>query len=114
MQRLREVWRKDGWLLAVMGCAVALCLLLGLAESSPAASGEEARVSQVLSAMAGAGHVEVAIHYDPADPAVPCGAVVVADGADDVAVRLRLSRAVTTLLGIEPGRVEVFKREGGT
>ena len=94
---------------------MALCLALGGRENASGTTPEEARLSQVLSAIEGAGNVEVAIYYEEIDGAsVPCGAVVVADGAGDVTVRLRLTRAVTTLLGISAGRVEVFQREGGS
>ena len=43
----------------------------------------------------------------------PCGAVVVASGAEDIAVRLRLQEAVTTLLGLDSSRVAVYPRKGG-
>ena len=40
-----------------------------------------------------------------------CGAVIVAQGAKDVAVQLRLSSAVTTLLGIDQSRVAIYPKE---
>ena len=43
----------------------------------------------------------------------PGGAVVVASGAEDIAVRLRLQEAVTTLLGLDSCRVAVYPRKGG-
>jgi len=46
------------------------------------------------------------------EAAVPCGAVIVAQGADDVGVRLQLTRAVCTLLGLESSQVDVFKLGG--
>ena len=109
-------WRKDGWLLIALAAAVLGCLLLGAAEdvSSAGRTEEEARLARVLSAMEGAGQVEVAVFYDAsAEAAVPCGVVVVADGAQDVAVRLQLSRAVETLLGVDASQVDVFKRKEG-
>lgn len=111
---LKERLRKDGWLyLALAGC-ILLCLMLGLTEgTSTARTDEEARLARVLSAMAGAGDVEVAVFYQEED-ALPCGAVVVAQGADDVAVRLQLTRAVCTLLGLESSQVDVFKLGGGS
>lgn len=113
-QRLKERLRKDGWLLLALAGSVLLCLMLGLAEPSTAAqTDEEARLSRVLSAMAGAGQVEVAVFYQEED-ALPCGAVVVAQGADDVGVRLQLTRAVCTLLGLESSQVDVFKLGGGS
>lgn len=110
--RLKEHLRKDGWLLLALAAAIVLCLSLGTIEASTSPStDEEARLSRVLSAMSGAGQVEVAVFYQD-ENSVPCGAVVVAQGADDVEVRLQLSRAVCTLLGLEPSQVEVFKLGG--
>lgn len=107
MKGLSAYLKKDGWILAAMVFCLALCLLLGAREES--ASTEESRISRVLSAIDGAGSVEVAVYYEDS---VPCGAVVVADGAGDVAVQLRLTSAVTTLLGINQERVAVYQREG--
>lgn len=106
--RLREYLRKDGWLLAALGLCVVLCLALGT--SGGASDSEESRISRVLSAMEGAGTVEVAVYYEDA---LPCGAVVVAEGASSIAVQLRLTNAVSTLLGLDPTRVAVYPREGG-
>ena len=116
-QRFRERWRKDGWLLAALAGAVILCLALGNLDASSSRSREEARLEQVLSSMAGAGTVEVVLYYAADDGqtiSVPSGAVLVADGAADIAVRLRLTRAVSTLLGLDASRVEVFERKGGS
>lgn len=111
----KKKWSREAWLaVGIMACA-ALCLLLGLGEQQSAHTQEEIRLARVLSAMEGAGTVETAIFYTAGeeDSAVPCGAVIVAQGADDVAVRLRLIRAACTLLGLEDKQVEVFQREGG-
>ncbi len=111
-QRIKAYLRKDGWLLAVMALAALLCLALGaMEERAPAQTQDEQRLERVLSAMAGAGSVSVAIHYD--GDALPCGAVIVAQGAQDAAVRIRLSGAVTTLLGLEADRVAVYPSETG-
>lgn len=113
LQRWRAYLKRDGWLLAALVLAVLLCLGLGMMENvSPAQNDEEARLSHVLSAMRGAGQVEVMIHYD-AD-ALPCGAVIVADGAGDAAVRIQLAGAVTTLLGLDTERIAVYERKGGS
>ena len=113
-QRLWEKCRRDLWLYVALAAAAVLCLLLGLGGSAPAGqTSEEARLARVLSAMEGAGQVEVAVFYG-AEDAVPCGAVVVAEGADSVAVRLQLTRAVCTLLGLESEQVDIFKLGGGS
>lgn len=113
MQRITAFMRRDGWIIAAIFAAILLCLTTS---STPDASSTtaELRLARVLSAMEGAGSVEVAIYYAPENAALPCGAVIVADGAGDIAVRLRLTRAVSTLLGIGSNRVEVFQRKGGT
>lgn len=98
--------KKDGWLLAALLFCTALCLLLG-AQGSRELTGE-ARISQVLSGIEGAGSVDVVLCYTGE---VPCGAVVVAQGAGDIAVQLRLASAVSTLLGIPQDRIAVYKRE---
>ena len=107
MNHFAAYLKKDGWILAALIFCVALCMILGVQGEST--STEESRVSRVLSAIDGAGHVEVAIHYEDS---LPCSAVVVAQGAGDVAVQLRLMSAVTTLLGIDQNRVAIYPREG--
>ena len=87
----------------------------------------EARLGEVLSQITGAGKVEVAIQYAQAVSAQenwlsaqqtqtrgdPVAVVVVAEGADDVAVRLQLARAVETLLRLDAANVEVFEMRKG-
>lgn len=106
MNRWTAYLKKDGWILAALLFCVALCLLLGTQGSTDATG--EGRIRQVLSAIDGAGAVDVAVYYEDS---IPCGAVIVADGAGDVAVQLRLVSAVTRLLGIDQGRVAVYERE---
>lgn len=106
MNRFRVFMKKDGWLLLALVICAALCLLMG---GMPADS-EEARISRVLSAMEGAGAVDVALHYDSS---IPCGAVIIAEGADSIAVRLQLSSAVSALLGLDESRIAVYQRKGG-
>lgn len=107
-QSILRYLKRDGWLLAALVLCVALCLLAGKDPSS--APTEEDRISSVLSRVKGAGRVEVSVYYEDA---VPTGALIVADGAGDVAVRLRLTNAVTSLLGLEEERIAVFERQEG-
>lgn len=107
--RFRELLRRDAWLYG----AIVLCVVLALSVNALGRSGtpdDEARIARVLSDIAGAGEVSVTIY---AEDAHPCGAVVVASGAEEIAVRLRLQEAVTTLLGLESSRVAVYPRKGG-
>ena len=92
------------------------------------ASEMEARLGEVLSEMTGAGRVEVVIQYERTEPAQggwlasqeqtaeaapPAAVIVVAEGAGDVGVRLRLARAVQTLLRLDADAVEVLDMRKG-
>lgn len=104
--------------IAAAAAAVLLALALQGGEAGTA-SQEERRIAEVLSAMEGAGHVEVALYYAAGEAdvfssgraAAPTGALVVAEGADDLTVRLNLIRAVRTLLGLPEAAVDVFAME---
>ena len=115
MKELLGHLRRDGWLLALIGLCVVLCLMLSARNENISATGTtalETRLAQVLSAMDGAGQVEVAVFYQDEQETVPCGAVVVADGAGDMAVQLRLTRAVMTLLNVDADKISIFQRKG--
>ena len=117
LDRLKTM--KNGpWLLALVCCAVAL-LLLPLGERNAVAmTEEEQRYSATLSRISGAGEVRLSIAYAQAASSLggqrtPVGAVIVAQGAQNVAVRLNLTRAAEALLGLGPNAVEVFAMEEG-
>ena len=109
--------KGGAWALLLAVCAAVL--LLFPVSSSPAAAmtEEEQRFSATLSRIAGAGEVRVSVSYAQAASSfgsgarTPMGAVIVAQGAGDVAVRLNLTRAAEALLGLDPGAVEVFEME---
>jgi len=77
----------------------------------------EKRIAQTLSQTAGAGRVQVSIYYDQTSSAfggggnVPLGALAVCEGAGDIAVRIRLTEALKTLLGLEASQVMVLEME---
>ncbi|MDD3336500.1 MAG: hypothetical protein PHI98_13465 [Eubacteriales bacterium] len=100
--------------------AVGLMALVGVMALSQSGGGEtmsteEKRIAEVLGAIYGAGKVDVALFYpkEKESGAMPTGAVVVAQGADDLAVRLTLIRAVRTLLSLPEAAVDVFVMEDG-
>ena len=109
---------RDGkfvlWLSAALA-VFALAMMFGENVSQSTASQEERRMAEVLSAMAGAGKVEVALFYageaERSYAAAPTGAVIVAEGASDMGVRLSLIRAARTLLGLPEDAVDVFAME---
>lgn len=104
--RWMDALRRNAWLAAALGICVGLCLLLGK-DAAPAT--QEERISAVLSAMDGAGPTEIAIFYGAEE--LPCGALVLSSGADDIALRLQMNRAVSTLLGLDPDDVVVYALE---
>ena len=106
------------WIVLLMICAAALLLFPGTEKrSSIAMTEEEQRVSATLSRIAGAGEVRVSIYYAQeassfgSSAKTPVGAVIVAQGANQVAVRLNLIRAAETLLGLSAREVDVFAME---
>ena len=116
MKRLKE----NRWFLlaAVLLCCLLCFLLLSGRSAGGSGTSEEKRIAQVLSAISGAGKVEVAVYYNSgadgfSSSAPPVGAVVVAEGADDLEVRLSLIRAVRTILGQPEAAVDVFSMEAG-
>lgn len=82
----------------------------------------EQRLQRTLCHVQGAGHVEVAIRTreassgsrtgaafgSAATEAVPCGAVIVAQGADDPLVAMQLRQAVCSFLGLSASAVSVM------
>ncbi len=117
--------RHIQWIVLVIALGLLGSLLLTDAPSGTVATGQptelEQRLAQVLSAIDGAGQVQVVVHQQ-ADlaqtagafgaterQATPSGVIVVAEGAGDIAVRLALARAVQTLLGLPASAVEVLQ-----
>lgn len=91
-----------------------------LREEAGGADRLEKQASAVLSRMEGAGRVEVTIMTRKAQTGgtgllksetggeeVPCGAMAVAQGADDPLVRMQLEQALCALLGLPNSAVSV-------
>ena len=74
--------------------------------SSSEMDAEEARLASVLRGLEGVGRVETMITRDADDEIV--GIIVIAEGAEDIAVRLRLLSAVTTAMGVDDKIVNVY------
>ena len=69
---------------------------------------EEQRLSAILSNIDGAGKVEAMITKQ-GDSVI--GVLVIADGASDILVRVRLVDAAATALGVNKGVVNVYSRK---
>ena len=78
---------------------------------------EEKRLAKTLASVSGAGRVRVTLYYAEGGglgggSRQLTGALVVARGAGDIGVRLRLAQALETLLDLQPGHVLVLEMEG--
>ncbi|MDO5322761.1 MAG: hypothetical protein Q4G06_01980 [Clostridia bacterium] len=109
MKQLFETIKAARWLELTIAVGL-ICILIVLALGSgggSAASEEEARMQRILSKIGGAGQVSVMIARDERGDCT--GVVVVASGAEDVEVMLRLQRAVQALTDLELSQIEIVR-----
>ena len=109
MKQLFATLKAARWLELTIAAGL-ICILLVLAlgsGSGDAASKEEVRMQRILSRIEGAGRVSVRISEDGSGGCA--GVVVVASGAEDVGVMLRLQRAVQALTDLDLDRIEIVK-----
>ena len=115
MEKIRKgkVWP----LLALLGICIALSLISQDGGEQALITQEEQRIGQALSLIQGAGECRVILHFAPAsgfgESAPLTGAIIIAQGARDLAARLRLLQAAETLLGLTARQVEIFPMEEG-
>lgn len=75
-------------------------------ESAYGMDQEESRLASVLEGLEGVGKVQTMITRGGDDEIV--GVIVIAEGAEDIGVRLRLLSAVTTAMGVDKQIVNVY------
>ena len=95
--------RSIEWFLALL--AIALLILTqwnGASSTDLARTEQEQRISSILHRIEGVGEVEVMISEESGE-----GVLVVAEGANDLTVCLRLQYAIQTLLGTDAVRIEI-------
>lgn len=109
LARLLKGARKLEIFIGIAIVAAALLAFSG-ASGSRQTTSIESRMERVLSAIDGAGRVSVLIN-DDSDGEVK-GVLVVAEGAGDLVVRMRLMSAVKATLGTEASRIEIIEMEG--
>lgn len=110
MKRLMEIFRGARRIEIFLALAAIAILLLqwgGTPTSGGMQTELESRLSAILSQMDGVGKVHVMIAQDETGSVE--GVLVVADGADDVGVRLRIQYALQTLLDAEASDIEVVR-----
>lgn len=115
LSRLRAALTPQA--IALFAALALACLLVFLREGDTQSL--EGRIGRTLSAVDGAGRVEVTIRMQSVQPSgsflstgqmqnVPCGAVAVAQGADDPLVALELQEALCALLGLPAASVSII------
>ena len=115
LSRLRAALTPQA--VALLAAALLLCWLAAASQRT-GASPLETRLARTLSCMEGAGRVEVTIRTrevassggvfgTSVSESVPCGAVVVEQGAQDPLVEMELRQAVCALLGLPASSVSV-------
>ncbi len=100
-------------LFAALALAAALALMLinaGVDRGDAGKTELEWRVEQILGQIDGAGRVSAMITQDSEGRAT--GALIVADGLEDVQTYLCVQRAVAAVLQLEPARIEIVGRSG--
>ena len=115
LSRLRAALTPQA--VVLLAAALLLCWLAAASQRTGASPLEE-RLARTLSCMEGAGRVEVTIRTREVassggalgasvSESVPCGAVVIAQGAQDPLVEMELRQAVCALLGLPASSVSV-------
>lgn len=112
---VKKVFRSKKLRLVISAIIIALALIIysGVSEKkteevSTIMDEEETRLSKVLSSIEGAGQVEVMIVREDG---VVTGVLVVAEGAKDIGVMLKLLDATSTVMGVDKSVVEVYQME---
>lgn len=115
LSRLRAALTPQA--VVLLAAALLLCWLAAASQRTGALP-LETRLARTLSCMEGAGRVEVTIRTrevassggvfgTSVSESVPCGAVVVAQGAQNPLVEMELRQAVCALLGLPASSVSV-------
>jgi len=103
---------------ALIVLALLLLLCMNLMHKGDTGTALERRTAEALASISGAGEVQVVIRMREAQrqngisssngtAALPCGAIAVAQGADDPWVKIELQEALCALLGLPPSAVSV-------
>lgn len=113
-EKLRGV--KGGMLLLILGMGALALLSLTGSESPQDMTAQERRISRTLSLIQGAGECRITLYTGEKDSAfsggsAPTGAIILAQGAESIDVRLRLRQAAEALLGLPSDRIEIFPME---
>ena len=106
-----KIWNKlrgirgIEWMMPLALLVLVMLVMLRENEGGARNTAIEARLAQALSWVKGAGEVRVVI-YDEGDEIE--GVLIVAEGAEDLRVRLEIGEAAHAVLGVDLERIEVM------
>lgn len=110
------------WIVVLAAAALILFYFSSDSSTSAGADSDEQRLARVLSQIEGAGAVEVFLSYEEETQSVYAfssqtssprvkGVIIVAEGAGDARVNLRLATAARTALGVDASCISVFAKK---
>lgn len=110
LETLRGARYIEWFLLVVLLSALGLMLLNDAGGDRTDKLPEEIRLERLLERIDGVGKVDVMISLG--ENGKPTAAAVVAEGMDDIGVRLEIQSAIQALLGIDLNRIRVIGKGG--
>lgn len=111
-QAFRGARRIEALIVIALAAVVGLIFIGGSGdEAGGAQTALEERMAEALSKIEGAGKVNVIISEDM--DGNPAGVLVVAEGAGDMSVYMRLLGAVKALVDVDASRIEIIRMESG-
>lgn len=110
LERLRGARRIELFAALALAALLALALTGGFHGKDDGGTDLEGRLERVLSRIDGVGSVSAMVAQDGEGRVT--GAVIVADGLEDMRAWLAVQRAVEALIGVEPDRIEIIGKDG--
>ena len=107
--------KRSVWLAAIVLALGLILIFIGSRENdgTSGGGGEEERLAEICSGIAGVGECRVILYYSPADGKDDGrieSVIVVCEGADSMDVRLRLTEMLASFFGIGTNRIKIEKK----
>ena len=107
--------KRSVWLAAIVLALGLILIFMGSADDdgTSGGAGQEERLEQICSGIAGVGECQVILHYSPDDKGDAGrieSVIVVCEGADSSDVRLRLTEMLSSFFGIGTNRIKIEKK----
>lgn len=107
---MNPFWKKNKLYLIAL-CAGVLLLLFAGRSPGGETNSDAARLKQILSHAQGIGKLEVMVSKDENQRAE--GVIVVAQGADDPAIKMQICEAAQTAFGVPLHKIQIYTYKKG-